>query len=200
MNYLAHLYLSGENSDIILGNFLGDSLKGREYLKYNKTVQKGVFLHRFIDSFTDAHPFVRKGSERLRPQYRKYAGVIVDIFYDHFLAINWEQYHHISIREFANEMHKVLSSHYFEMPPKAQQLVPFLIQSKRLVTYESFDGIERTLKIMSIHTSLPDKTDFAMEVLYQMYNDFNEEFNEFFKEIIAAITADFKIKLPYLPS
>lgn len=197
MNYLAHLYLSGENSDIILGNFLGDSLKGREYLKYNKTVQKGVLLHRFIDSFTDAHSLVRKGAERLRPQYRKYAGVIVDIFYDHFLAINWEQYSNISIRDFADKMHKVLSSHYFEMPHKAQQLVPFLIQSKRLVTYESFDGIERTLKIMSIHTSLPDKTDFAMEVLYHKYNDFNEEFNVFFKEIIAAITADFKVKLPY---
>lgn len=200
MNYLAHLYLSGTNSDIILGNFLGDSLKGREYLKYNKTVQKGVFLHRFIDSFTDRHALVRAGSERLRPAYRKYSGVIVDIFYDHFLAINWRQYHHISINEFAEQMHKVLSGNYFDMPHKAQQLVPFLIQSKRLVTYESFDGIERTLKIMSIHTSLPDKTDFAMEILYRKYNDFNEEFNVFFKEIIAKIIKEFKIKLPYLPS
>lgn len=199
MNYLAHLYLSGTNSDIILGNFLGDSLKGREYLRYNKTVQKGVFLHRFIDSFTDAHALVRSGSERLRPAYRKYAGVVVDIFYDHFLAINWKQYHHVSINQFADQMHKVLSSYYFEMPHKAQQLVPFLIQSKRLVTYESFDGIERTLKIMSIHTSLPDKTDFAMEILYRKYNDFNEEFNSFFKEIMVEIIEEFKIKLPYLP-
>ncbi|PVX50710.1 acyl carrier protein phosphodiesterase [Balneicella halophila] len=200
MNYLAHLYLSGNNSDIILGNFLGDSLKGREYLKYNKTVQKGVFLHRFIDSFTDAHPFIRKGSERLRPGYRKYSGVIVDIFYDHFLAINWEEYHHISLNKFAEKMHKVLSRYYFDMPHKAQQLLPFLIQSKRLVANESFEGIERTLKIMSIHTSLPDKTDFAMEVLYDYYNDFNGEFNDFFKEIIAEIKKDFRIKLPYLPS
>ncbi len=197
MNYLAHLYLSGDKPDIILGNFLGDSLKGKEYLRYNKTVQKGVFLHRFIDSFTDKHQLVKKGTERLRPGYRKYAGVIVDIFYDHFLAVNWKKYHYISLVEFADRMHEVLSGYYFKMPPKAQQLVPFLIQSKRLVTYESFDGIEKTLRIMSIHTSLPDETEFAMEVLYKKYNHFNEDFNEFFQEIIKAIREEFGIKLPY---
>ncbi len=197
MNYLAHLYLSGTNPDIILGNFLGDSLKGREYLQYNKTVQQGVFLHRFIDSFTDDHPLVRAGIERLRPGYRKYAGVIVDIFYDHFLAINWATYSGQTIDEFAEQMHTVLSEYYFQMPPKAQQLLPFLIQSKRLVTYQYFDGIEKTLKIMSIHTSLPDKTDFAMEILYRKYNDFNEDFNAFFQEIIAQIKEQYGIKLPY---
>ncbi len=197
MNYLAHLYLSGNKPDIILGNFLGDSLKGKEYLRYSKTVQKGVFLHRFIDSFTDKHQLVKNGTERLRSGYRKYAGVVVDIFYDHFLAINWSKYHHISLSEFADQMHETLSGYYFKMPPKAQQLVPFLIQSKRLVTYESFDGIEKTLKIMSIHTSLPDETEFAMEILYRKYNDFNEDFNQFFREIIKAIKEEFGIKLPY---
>ncbi len=126
MNYLAHLYLSGDKPDIILGNFLGDSLKGKEYLCYNKTVQRGVFLHRFIDSFTDKHQLIRNGTERLRPGYRKYAGVVVDILYDHFLAVNWEKYHYISLSEFADQMHEVLSNYYFKMPPKAQQLVPFL--------------------------------------------------------------------------
>ncbi len=200
MNYLAHLYLSGDKPDIILGNFLGDSLKGKEYLRYNKTVQKGVFLHRFIDSFTDKHPLIKAGTERLRPGYRKYAGVVVDIFYDHFFAINWKTYHHISLPQFAEQMHKILSSYYFKMPPKAQQLVPFLIQSKRLVTYESFDGIEKTLKIMSIHTSLPDETEFAMETLHDKYALFNKDFNQFFPEMIQAIGEEFKIKLPYLPS
>ncbi len=197
MNYLAHLYLSGTTSDIILGNFLGDSLKGREYLRYNKRVQKGVFLHRFIDSFTDDHHLVREGIKRLRPEYRKYAGIVVDIFYDHFLAINWETYHFISLDDFAEEMHEVLSNYYFDMPPKAKVLVPFLIQSKRLVTYKEFDGIEKTLRIMSIHTSLPDKTDFAMEILDKCYDDFNDDFNTFFQEIISEIKKQYRIKLPY---
>lgn len=197
MNYLAHLYLSGNNANIILGNFLGDSLKGKEYLSYNKNVQKGVFLHRFIDSFTDAHPLPREGILRLRPKYRKYAGVVVDIFYDHFLAINWHKYHKISLMDFADQMHEILSHRYFDMPTKAKKLVPFLIQSRRLVTYESFDGIEQTLRIMSIHTSLPDETLLAMDILYRKYNDFNEEFNSFFQEIISNIHEKFEIKLPY---
>lgn len=199
MNYLAHLYLSGKNPDIILGNFLGDSLKGREYLRYNKSVQKGVLLHRFIDSYTDASPIVLEGIQRLRPKYRKYAGVVVDIFYDHFLAINWKTYHHKSLKRFADEMHNTLSRYYFEMPPKAQQLLPFLIQSRRMEAYEHYDGIERTLDIMSIHTSLPNETKFGMDILYEHYDDYNKEFNEFFKEIIREITVGFKIKLPYLP-
>ncbi len=140
---------------------------------------------------------VRHGIERLRPQYRKYAGVVVDIFYDHFLAINWEKYAKVSLDEFAEQMHTVLSEYYFEMPPKAKQLLPFLIQSKRLVTYQHFDGIEKTLKIMSIHTSLPDKTEFAMEVLYRKYNDFNEDFNTFFQEIIAQIKERFGVDIPF---
>lgn len=197
MNYLAHLYLSGNNADIILGNFLGDSVKGRDFSQYNSSVQKGIKLHRFIDSYTDAHISTHNGILRLRPKYRKYAGVVVDIFYDHFLAINWESYHKISLISFADKMHETLSRRYFEMPHKAQKLVPFLIQSRRLVTYESFDGIEQTLKIMSIHTSLPDETLFAMDILYKKYNEFNEEFNSFFKELIEKITKIFEIKLPY---
>ena len=102
MNFLAHLYLSGDNEQIIVGNFIGDFVKGRNALQtFDPTIALGIELHRAIDQFTDTHPVVRSSKDRLRPKYRHYAGVIVDIFYDHFLARKWNDYHKTPLPEFA---------------------------------------------------------------------------------------------------
>jgi acyl carrier protein phosphodiesterase len=92
MNFLAHLHLSGNNPNIMLGNFMGDFVKGKSYRQqYEPEIIKGIELHRSIDEFTDSHPVVTESKNRLRPTYRHYSGVIVDVFYDHFLAANWNQ-------------------------------------------------------------------------------------------------------------
>ena len=93
MNFLAHIYLSGEDEGITIGNFIADGIKGKKYLSYPASIQKGILLHRGIDSFTDSHPTVRQSTARLHENYGHYSGVIVDILYDHFLAKNWEEYH-----------------------------------------------------------------------------------------------------------
>ncbi|MEX0290603.1 MAG: DUF479 domain-containing protein, partial [Flavobacteriaceae bacterium] len=92
MNFLAHIYLSFGDDEITIGNFIADSIRGKKYKHLPERVQKGVILHRAIDTFTDAHPTVRQSSKRLHENYSHYSRVIVDIFYDHFLAKNWKNY------------------------------------------------------------------------------------------------------------
>ena len=92
MNFLAHIYLSGDDPNIQLGNFIGDFVKGRNLVEqFGHEIAKGIELHRAIDEFTDKHPIVKLSKVRLREKYRHYAPVIVDIFYDHYLAKNWEK-------------------------------------------------------------------------------------------------------------
>ena len=92
MNFLAHIYVSGDNDLVKIGNFMADSIRGHSYDVYPMEIQKGILLHRSIDSFTDMHPIYRQSKHRLHEKYGHYSGVIMDIFYDHFLAKNWKTY------------------------------------------------------------------------------------------------------------
>ncbi|MGB5646129.1 MAG: ACP phosphodiesterase, partial [Muriicola sp.] len=92
MNFLAHIFLSFGDKEISIGNFIADSIRGNKYTHLPATIQKGIILHREIDTFTDAHPIHKKSSKRLHPTQGHYSGVVIDVFYDHFLAKNWAQY------------------------------------------------------------------------------------------------------------
>jgi len=100
MNFLAHIYLSGDNEQVKIGNFMADSIKGKKYLKYPGDLQKGIILHRAIDYYTDTHPVFKQSTQKLFPEYGHYSGIIVDIFYDHFLASNWKKYSEVPLKEY----------------------------------------------------------------------------------------------------
>ena len=92
MNFLAHIYLSGDSRELLIGNFIGDYVKGKDYEKYPPAIQDGILLHRKIDWFTDDHSITKKAKKLVRGQYGLYAGIVIDIFYDHYLSANWDQY------------------------------------------------------------------------------------------------------------
>jgi len=200
MNYLSHIYLSGDSEEVILGNFIGDYVKGQQFLNYPDGVAKGIFLHRQIDSFTDSHPVIIECIVKLRPAFGKYAGIVIDIFMDHFLAVNWHTYSHEKLSTFTKRFHAVILANFVQLPSPVKLFVPFLIQHKRLQSYASFEGVEKTLRIMSNHTSLPAETEFAIQILEDEYQFFNEAFNRFFPEIIRFIETkgEFKIVRPEL--
>ena len=200
MNYLSHIYLSGESEEIILGNFIGDYVKGQQFLNYPAEVAKGIFLHRQIDSFTDSHPVIIECIVKLRPVFGKYAGIVIDIFLDHFLAVNWHIYSHEKLSTFTKRFHAVILANFFQLPSPVKLFVPFLIQHKRLQSYASLEGVEKTLRIMAKHTSLPAETESALKILEEEYLFFNEAFNRFFPEIIDFIETigEFKIERPVL--
>lgn len=187
MNFLAHLYLSGSDPLIQIGNFIGDHVKGRQYEKFAPGIQKGIILHRKIDHFTDQHAIVKNSCSHLSKKYGRYSGIVIDVFYDHFLAQNWANYHEDSLKDFVSGVHRTLLFNYFKLPRGVKRFLPFLVKSRRLETYATTQGIERSLKIMSDYSSLPDHTDWAMKQMDVHYSDLNSEFQRFFKELRAMV-------------
>ncbi len=183
MNYLAHLYLSGPTAGIKVGNFIGDYVKGSRHNSYAPEIQKGILLHRQIDSFMDRHPVVRESATIFKPQYRRYASVVIDIIYDHLLATNWNRYNEQSLHHFVSDAHRILLRHYFILPGVVKQFLPFLIKSRRMEHYRLTSGVERTLKIMAGHSSLPDHSHWAIEQLNANYELLNQQFSCFFEEV-----------------
>jgi acyl carrier protein phosphodiesterase len=185
MNFLAHAYLSGESKNILMGNLIGDFIKGRKALnRYEKEVIRGVELHRAIDEFTDTHPVVRESKDRLRPKYRHYSAVIVDVFYDHFLAANWANFHAASLEEFASKTYATLSASASVLPLAFQRMLPYMIKGNWLVNYAKIDGIHRALSGMAGRTPYPSKMDRASSDLRDHYADFGDEFQRFFPELV----------------
>ena len=107
MNFLAHIYLSGNNEKLMVGNFIGDFVKGNQLDSFEKEIKQGVQLHRAIDQYTDSHIVVSQSKDKLREKYRHYSGVIVDVYYDHFLSKNWSHYHAQDLKGFTEEFYVV---------------------------------------------------------------------------------------------
>ncbi len=184
MNFLAHIYLSKENTEVILGNFLGYFVRGNKYKNYNPTIQKGILLHRHIDTFTDAHKIARISKRRLHERYGHYDGIIIDLFYDHFLAKNWSTYSEIPLDIYAQHFYKLLHDNYDILPEKAQYLLPYLEKYNWLYNYQFMEGMKTVLEGMNRRTKMISKMDIAIEDLEEYYLEFENDFTEFFKELI----------------
>ena len=185
MNYLAHIYLSGNNDLITIGNFIADGIKGKSYKNYQKEIQIGVVLHRNIDTFTDAHPTVRLSTKRLHEKYGHYSGIIVDILYDHFLAKNWSQYCHIPLKDFVENFYDSLEIYYELLPLRIQKMMPYMITDNWLLSYASIEGISRVLDGMNRRTKNRSGMDEAINELEEFYSEFETEFSAFFDELTA---------------
>ncbi len=195
MNYLAHIYLSGDSEEIKLGNFIGDFVKGKRHQEFPEQVAYGILLHRRIDSFTDQHADVKECIKLIRPGYGKYAGIIADVFFDHFLASNWSEYSVHSLHHFAKNAHAIFLSNFFLLPFRVKQFLPFLIQHKRLESYSKRENLFHVLEIMSRRTSLPANSEWAMQILNQEYAQFESLFRSFFPELIEYVESDFDVKI-----
>jgi len=180
---LAHLYLSGNNEEIVVGNFIADHVKGKAIEKFNDGIRYGIKIHREIDSFTDAHPKFIQSKNRLAVNYRKYAGVITDMFYDHLLSTNWSEYSSESIDSFTSRMYKIIMKRYFILPPKTKLMLPFMAKDNWLKAYGTFDGIERALKGMDRRTPFESGMGDAVSDLKKDYDLYKNEFSSFFPEI-----------------
>ena len=184
MNFLAHLFLSGNSPKIMAGNFMGDFVKGRASLeKLDPEIVRGVELHRAIDYFTDHHPVVSQSKNRLRPTYRHYAGVIVDVFYDHYLARQWSKYHDLSLEDFAANVYATMQQLQHLLPESLQQMLPYMIRGNWLVGYSYTEGIQRTLTGMSRRTTHVSRMDEAINEMRKYDKEFEQEFDAFFPDL-----------------
>lgn len=184
MNYLAHIYLSGDNDLVTIGNFIADGIKGKSYKKHPKDIQIGILLHRHIDTFTDAHETVRQSTKRLHKKYSHYSGVIVDILYDHFLAKNWHKYSDAPLDEYINSFYDSLEEHYDILPLRVQKMMPYMLADNWLLSYASIDGIAKVLDGMNRRTKNRSSMNEAVIELKAFYEEFEHEFSSFFEELI----------------
>ncbi|TPN82437.1 acyl carrier protein phosphodiesterase [Aquimarina algicola] len=183
MNYLAHIYLSGEDPNLTIGNFIADSVKGKKFMEYPERVAQGIVLHRKIDSFTDTHKIVRKSTSRLFPKYGHYSSVIIDIFYDHFLASNWVSYSETPLQTYSLDFYTLLESNYNMLPERIQNFLPYMIKDNWLLSYASLEGIGKVLSGMNRRTNNKSKMNLAVIELEQFYTDFEKEFTLFFEDL-----------------
>lgn len=184
MNFLAHIYLSSNNELVTIGNFVADGVRGNKYKDYSEEIQLGILLHREIDTFTDAHPIFRRSTKRLHKNYGHYSGVIVDIFYDHFLAKNWHEYSTIPLSKYVNEFYKILQKNFELLPARFKRLTPFMMEDNWLLSYASIEGIQKVLNGMNRRTDGRSQMNKATTELKEYYNDFESDFTAFFEELI----------------
>ena len=184
MNFLAHIYLSGNNDLMKIGNFMADGIRGNDYLKFPEDIIKGILLHRQIDTFTDAHPTYRKSKHRLHEKYGHYSGVIMDILYDHFLAKNWNNYSDEKLEDYVDVFYNSLEKNYDILSEKTISIMPYMIDQNWLASYQTIAGIEKILFQMDYRTKHRVNMQEAIVELQKYYNEFEEEFTLFFSELI----------------
>jgi acyl carrier protein phosphodiesterase len=184
VNFLAHLHLSGDNEKILIGNFIADFVKGKVALStYEPEIKAGILLHRAIDSFTDSHPIVKESKSRLIPKYRHYSGVITDMFYDHFLANRWLDYHSTPLADYSQSIYLTLNQNSALLPEEAKRMLPFMSTHDWLVGYGTQAGMHRALSGLARRTPFESKMEEAVSDLNLCYDLYKAEFATFFPEL-----------------
>lgn len=190
MNFLGHFYLAGSSESLLVGNYVADMVKGKRYLDYPEPIAKGIIMHRAIDTFTDKHLVFRQSKKRLVGQYKLYSGVIVDMFYDHFLAKNWNSYSDIPLNIYADNVYSILEKHTEVFPDKGKYLFRYMKTNNWLVNYAKTAGIQRSLTGMARRTRFPSGMETAVKNLHKHYERYEFEFMYFFKDAINHFQTD----------
>jgi len=186
MNYLAHLCLAGENDDLRLGSLLGDFLKGnleRYKNQYNPDIFAGFRLHQETDRFTDSHPIFLRSRRRIDSGYRRFSGIMVDIFYDHFLSRNWDLFFSEPLPEFIDRVYRMLERNLDVIPPKLRGRVPVMIAENWLGSYGAIAGVELTLTRLSRRFKRRTNLATGTAELLGNYRDLEADFLSFFPEL-----------------
>lgn len=191
MNYLAHIFLSGDDSQLQIGNFIGDFVKGSRVDDYPERIRNGIILHRKIDSFTDSHEVVREMIVTLRPTFGRYSGIIADMYFDFFLAISFSRYSSSkSLNTFALKFYLSTLLHYKMLPAKVKGFIFHFIFSNRLKKYASLKGLKSSLEIMAEYKVSAINPKRTIAFLVENQDDLEERFHLFFPDLIEYVKSE----------
>jgi acyl carrier protein phosphodiesterase len=185
VNFLAHVYLSGDNFSVALGNLIADQIKRSDVQNFPLEVQKGISLHRAIDEFTDAHPLFKNCVTTLFPTYRHYSRVIVDMYFDHFLAVHWEDFHSTSLNDFSNNFYNALHQTEIDFPDKLKRFIHALTTYNWFEQYSSVSGLRDIMAQMDKRTRFDSNLAGSTAELIEKYPYFEQRFLSFIKPLIA---------------
>lgn len=195
MNYLAHLYLSFGHEEIMVGNYIADSVKGRQVQNFPDRIKQGILLHRKIDEYTDTHPVVDQSKARIREIYRKYSGVVIDMYYDHFLAAGWRNYADTPLLQFTKSAYRTLFRYYFTLPARMKKILPAMAVGNWLASYADVDNVGLALQGMSRRTTFDSGIENGKEQLIEHYDALKSDFEDFFPQIIEFVKSEIKTEL-----
>lgn len=183
MNFLAHFYLSGQSEELLIGNFLGDMVRKVEWNNYSPKIIEGIKMHQEIDFFTDTHTIVKTHKALLTPKHRHFSGVVLDIFYDYFLANNWQKYHNTTLGSYAEWVYQTLEKQEVNYTRKAKMAFNHMKKHNWLTAYSSLDGIDQVLKGMAQRTKFDSAMSDSLVDLQKHHLVFEEGFQVFFEEL-----------------
>jgi len=185
MNYLAHIFLSGESRQRQVGNFIGDFVKGNQHTSYPKEIQQGILLHRQIDSYTDSHPVVLDTVALLRPEFGRYSAIIADVYFDHILATHFLQYSDSrSLRRFSANFYYATIRYYPHLPTRVKRFIWHFISTNRLMRYATYEGLNESFTIMSNYKVPAINPRKTIEFLQNNHQEIDERFGLFFPDLI----------------
>lgn len=184
MNFLGHFYLSQNDTGLILGNYIADFVKGKSYRLYPEEVARGILLHRRIDEFTDTHAMVRQGRRRLFEKYRHFGGIIIDMYYDHYLASRWHEYSGSSLTDFADFIYQTIEKNLASLPSQSQYMFTYMKNGNWLMRYRTMEGLDKSLRGMAGRINHPSKLEQANEELQRYYTEYNDEFSLFMTDLV----------------
>ena len=184
MNYLAHIYLSGDNPILMMGNLLGDMIRNHEVEKLDLALQKGVLLHRLIDSFTDRHPSIKMINHVFRSTQKKYAPVVTDIMMDHVLATHWNRFENSNYGNYCDRVYDIIDDHYDLMPIHARKRIASMINGKWLHSYESEAGIRYAFSRLARRARFSNRFEIAVETYLENKTQIDHHFFDFLPDIV----------------
>ena len=183
MNYLAHAYLSFNKPGILVGNMISDFVKGSKKYDYPQEIQHGIMLHREIDNFTDTHPATKEAKQIFRPVYRLYAGSFIDVVYDHFLALDENEFTDESLKVFTLNTYHLLDQYMDHFPEKFSMMYPYMKAQNWLYNYRYLQGIEKSLGGVVRRAKYLTESDTAYVLFTDHYDSLKRLYQLFFPEL-----------------
>ena len=183
MNYLAHAYLSFNRPGILVGNMISDYVKGKKKYDYPERIQQGIAVHREIDRFTDTHSATKAAKEFFRPAYRLYAGSLMDVIYDHFLALDENEFTDESLKAFTTNTYAILDQFTDHFPEKFSRMYPYMKDHNWLYNYRYRQGIEKSLAGVVRRAKYLEESDTAYLLFIEHYDRLKNLYQLFFPEL-----------------
>jgi acyl carrier protein phosphodiesterase len=183
MNYLAHAWLSFGHEEILVGNLVSDFVKGKRKFDYPQGIQRGIILHRAIDTFTDEHEATRLAKEIFRPAYRLYSGAFMDVVYDHFLANDPNEFNPESLRNFSETVYQILDSHFEYLPERFARMFPYMKRQNWLFNYSTLRGTEMSFGGVVRRARYLNESETAASLFEEHYKTLREYYRVFFPDL-----------------
>jgi acyl carrier protein phosphodiesterase len=185
MNYLAHAFLSGDEPGILVGNFIADHVRGDIGERYTEMIRKGIRMHREIDTFTDAHPSFRAAKKLFYKDFERYSGILVDIYFDFFLASDFQKYSKESLKVFSDRVYLLYKQYEEIFPEKSLRFFQYVLKNNIYESYSRIEGIERVLYHLSHRMRHDVNLERSVPVFEQNRVALHAHFTDFFSEAVA---------------